>query len=122
MKTMRWIAVLAVATWCVGSGVAAASDDKPMKADVKGEDKAHHTDNGRTHAKGEHKGEHHKVNINAASKADLMKLEGISAGVAQKIIAYREAHGPFKRAHDLEKVDGVSKGVLEKNAGRLSVK
>ena len=42
--------------------------------------------------------------------------------MAQKIIAYREAHGPFKRAHDLEKVDGVGKEVLEKNAGRIAVK
>jgi competence ComEA-like helix-hairpin-helix protein len=39
--------------------------------------------------------------FNDASKAELMKLDGVSAGVAQKIIAYREAHGPFKRAHDL---------------------
>jgi len=42
-----------------------------------------------------------KVNINAASKADLMKLDGIGAGAAQKIIAYRQANGPFKRPQDL---------------------
>ena len=42
--------------------------------------------------------------------------------MAQKIIAYREAHGPFKRAHDFEKVDGVGKQVLEKNHGRITVK
>jgi len=114
MRTMRWIAaLLVVATWCVGPGVVAGSDDKLVKP----EGKAQHTDDGRAHAKGEH-----KININEASKTELMKLEGISAGVAQKIIAYREAHGPFRRAHDLEKVAGVSKDVLEKNAGRISVK
>ena len=32
------------------------------------------------------------------------------------------AHGPFKKAQDLEKVDGVGKGVIEKNAGRIAVK
>ena len=42
---------------------------------------------------------------------------------AQKIIAYRQVHGPFKPPQDLAKVDGlVAKGVLEKNAGRITVK
>jgi competence protein ComEA len=63
-----------------------------------------------------------KVNINEATKTELMKLAGVGAGSAQKIIEYREAHGPFKKAQDLEKVDGVGKGVLEKNSGRITVK
>ena len=112
MRTMRRIGVLVVAVSCLGAVMAAASEDKPGSA----EGKAHASD-GRGHAKGEH-----RININEASKSELMKLEGINAGVAQKIIAYREAHGPFKRAHDLEKVDGVGKEVLEKNAGRIAVK
>jgi len=106
MKTMRLIGVLGLATTCLGGAAASADSEDPA---VKAE--------GKHHAKGEA-----KVNINEASKADLMKLEGVSAGMAQKIIAYREAHGPFKRAHDLEKVDGVGKVVLEKNPGRISFK
>jgi len=51
-----------------------------------------------------------------------MKLIGVGAGTADRIIAYREAHGPFKRAQDLQKVEGVGKGVLEKNLDRLTVK
>jgi competence protein ComEA len=51
-----------------------------------------------------------------------MKLEGVGAGMAKKIIAWREAHGPFKRAQDLEKVPGVGKAVLDKNHGRIAVK
>jgi competence protein ComEA len=120
MRTMRWIAVVAAAMWCAGA--AAASDEKPARADTRTEDSGHHPERGKTHVKGEHKAEHHKVNINEASKADLMTLEGVSAGVAQKIIAYREAHGVFKHAHDLEKVAGVSKEVFEKNPGRITVK
>ena len=47
----------------------------------------------------------------------------MSAGAAQKIIAYRQANGPFKRVKDLTKVEGVAaKDVLEKNAGRIAVK
>ena len=77
------------------------------------------------HAKGEAKeasSAEHKVNINEASQAELMKLEGVGAGAAKKIIAWREAHGPFKRLHDLEKVPGVGRDVLEKNHGRIAVK
>ena len=94
----RWMGVLAVAMWCLGGG-AAVAEDKPTKVKVES-----------------------KVNINEASKTELMKLAGVGAGSAQKIIEYREAHGPFKKAQDLEKVDGIGKGVIEKNAGRISVK
>jgi competence protein ComEA len=51
-----------------------------------------------------------------------MKLEGVGAAAARKIIAWREAHGPFKRLQDLEKVPGVGREVLEKNHRRIAVK
>ena len=65
---------------------------------------------------------HNKVNINTASAKELQKLEGIGHAVAERIVHYREAHGPFKRLHDLEKVPGVGREVLEKNQGRIAVK
>ena len=99
MKTTRWLGALVLAMGCLGGG-AVVADDKPAKAKA---------------AEG-------RVNINEASKAELMKLAGVGPGGAQKIIEYRDAHGPFKKAQDLEKVDGVGKGVLEKNAGRIVVK
>jgi competence protein ComEA len=101
MKTTRWIGVVALATWCLGGGLAAASEDRPSRTDAKAEA---------------------KVNINEASKAELMRLEGVGQAAALKIIAYREAHGPFKRPQDLAKVEGVGRAVLEKNAGRITVK
>ena len=104
MKMLGWlVAVAVVVVSC--AGVAGAAEEK--------------------HAKGEAKeasqGEH-KVNVNEASQAELMKLQGVGAGAAKKIIAWREAHGPFKRLHDLEKVPGVGREVLEKNPGRIAVK
>jgi competence protein ComEA len=63
-----------------------------------------------------------KTDTKVASPAEGMKLEGVGAGTAKKIIAWREAHGPFKHAHDLEKVPGVGREVFGKNHGRIAVK
>ena len=39
-----------------------------------------------------------KVNINAATKAQLMTRDGVGPRAAKRIIDHREAHGPFKKA------------------------
>ncbi|MBI4608396.1 MAG: helix-hairpin-helix domain-containing protein [Candidatus Rokubacteria bacterium] len=62
-----------------------------------------------------------KVNINTASKAELMKLDGIGPAVAEKIIEYRKANGPFKRPEDIRKIQGIGKGLWEKNRGMITV-
>jgi competence protein ComEA len=115
MKATRWIAALAVVMWCLAGGSAMGAEDKPDKGESHAKSESH--GKGESHAKADA-----KINLNEASKGELMKLDGVGAAAAQKIIAYREAHGPFKRIHDLEKVEGVGKAVLEKNAGRLTVK
>ena len=63
-----------------------------------------------------------KVNINTASAKELMALNGIGAKVAERIVAYREANGPFKKAEDLKKVEGIGKGLLERNRERIVTK
>lgn len=63
------------------------------------------------------------VNINKADAATIAKsLDGIGKSKAQAIVAWREAHGPFKRVEDLGQVKGIGKGTLERNreAIRLS--
>jgi competence protein ComEA len=63
-----------------------------------------------------------KININTASVKDLQKLDGIGRGVAQRIVEYREANGPFKRSEDLRKVEGVGPTTFERNRERIVVK
>lgn len=48
-----------------------------------------------------------KVNINTASAAQLDTLPGIGTSTADKIIADREANGPFKTVEDLKRVSGI---------------
>ena len=111
MTTFRWIVAVAVVVWCAGAtGGAFASDPKKVKGEATQASQV------------EPRVNMPKVNINEANQGELMKLEGVGAGTAKKIIAWREAHGPFKRLHDLEKVPGVGREVLEKNHGRIAVK
>ena len=63
-----------------------------------------------------------KVNINTAGVKELATLDGIRPKIAERIVAYREAHGPFKKAEDLRKVDGVGKTVFERNRERVVTK
>jgi competence protein ComEA len=86
----------------------ARGDDRPGRTGPRGD--------GRGPARGR------SVNINQAGKGDLMTLAGVGAGTAERIIAHRQRHGPFRRPQDLEKVEGIGKGVLERDAGRIVVR
>ena len=103
MGRMGWGLAMALAVGLVAG--TAAAEDKPGK------------DGSAKTAKADS-----KVNINEASRAQLMKLSGIGPGTADRIIEYRQTHGPFRRVQDLEKVEGVGKGVIERNEGRIAVK
>ena len=63
-----------------------------------------------------------KVNINTAGVKELTTLDGIRPKVAERIVTYREAHGPFKKPEDLRKVEGVGKAVFERNRERVVTK
>ena len=56
---------------------------------------------------------HLPLAINSASSEDLCALNGVGPKLAEKIIAFREASGPFKSPKDLEKVPGIGKKKLE---------
>jgi competence protein ComEA len=48
------------------------------------------------------------ININTASAEELEKLPGIGKGLSQRIIAYREEYGRFRRPEHLLMVRGIS--------------
>ena len=47
------------------------------------------------------------VNINQAASAELARLPRVGAKLADRIVAHRAEHGPFRRAEDLMEVKGV---------------
>lgn len=61
------------------------------------------------------------ININRATEAELVSLNGIGSSKAQAIILYREMFGGFKTVDELTKVKGIGAKTVENNRGRLSV-
>ena len=60
------------------------------------------------------------VNINTADAATLAKsLDGIGGSKAQAIVAWRDAHGPFKSVDDLSQVKGFGPKTLERNRAAI---
>lgn len=62
-----------------------------------------------------------KININVASRDDLMKLRGVGAAYADRIVEYREKHGRFLIPEDIMKVKGIGPKIWEENKEVISV-
>ena len=57
-----------------------------------------------------------RTNLNTASAADLQRLPGIGPALAGRIVAYREANGPFRAPSEITGVKGIGERTFEKLA------
>ena len=62
-----------------------------------------------------------KININSATVEELTQLKRIGPRYAEKIIAFREANGPFKSADELVNVPGIGLKTVEENRDLITV-
>ena len=62
-----------------------------------------------------------KININKATVEELTDLQKIGVKTAERIVAYRQAHGPFDTVADLKNVKGIGDKILMLNQNRLTV-
>lgn len=62
-----------------------------------------------------------KININTATKDQLMTLSGIGESKADSIIRYRTENGNFSAVEDITKVSGIGEAMLNKIKDDITV-
>ena len=63
-----------------------------------------------------------RVNINTASRDELMTLPGIGGSKADAIIAYRDSNGGFSAPEDIKNVKGIGDSTYESLKDYITVK
>lgn len=61
------------------------------------------------------------IDINSAGVAELDALPGIGAAIAERIVAHRDANGPFRAVEDLQDVKGIGVALFEQIAPLVTV-
>jgi competence protein ComEA len=61
------------------------------------------------------------VNINTAPADELQELPGIGPVLAERVVQYRQAHGPFTSVDQIKEVKGIGETLFEKVKDRLTL-
>jgi len=62
-----------------------------------------------------------KININTATKEELKTLDRIGDKLAERIIEYRQNHGPFKSIEEIKNVNGIGEKIFESIKDSITV-
>lgn len=62
-----------------------------------------------------------KINLNSATKSELMTLPKIGAVTAERIIAYRQEQGGFKSIEELKNIKGIGPKTFELIKGEVTI-
>ena len=62
------------------------------------------------------------VDINTATKQELITLPGVGESRAESIISYREKNGGFSKIEDIMKVEGIKDGMFAKMKDKICVR
>jgi competence protein ComEA len=63
----------------------------------------------------------HRVDLNRATRSELMQIPGVGPNMADRIVAYREGQGQFRHVEDLAGVHGIGDATLHKLRPWVSV-
>lgn len=56
----------------------------------------------------------HRVDLNRATKSELMQIPGIGPQMAEKIVLHREEHGKYGHVDELRNIHGIGDATLNK--------
>jgi len=62
-----------------------------------------------------------RININMATRAELMDLPGIGPTLSERIVDYRTLNGPFARIEDIRNVSGIGEKRFETIKDKITV-
>lgn len=62
-----------------------------------------------------------RIDINTATKEELMTLSGIGESRAESILTYRQIHGAFQNVEELMNVEGIKEGIFQKIKDSITV-
>ena len=62
------------------------------------------------------------VDVNTASPALLTYVSGIGQKLAERVVAFRDANGPFRSREQLKKVSGLGPKAYEQSAGFMRIR
>ena len=72
-------------------------------------------------AAGAPKGGDGRININSASRSELMDLPGIGSVLAERIMEYRNQYGAFSKIEDIKRVSGIGEKRFESIMDKITV-
>ena len=61
------------------------------------------------------------IHLNQATAEQLQALPGVGPALAERIISYRDEHGPFRSVDQLAEVNGIGEAKLAKLKDQLTV-
>jgi competence protein ComEA len=56
----------------------------------------------------------HRIDLNRATRSELMQIPGVGPQLAERIVSYRDSRGQFTRVEDLDAVHGIGDATLNK--------
>ena len=62
-----------------------------------------------------------QLDINSATWIEWMQLEGVGPALANRIVADRRLHGPFRAISDLQRVPGIGPQTLDRLRPALTI-
>ncbi|MBW2474740.1 MAG: helix-hairpin-helix domain-containing protein [Deltaproteobacteria bacterium] len=61
------------------------------------------------------------MHLNQATAEQLQTLPGVGPALSERIVSYRDKHGPFRSVDQLAEVNGIGEAKLAKLKDQLTV-